>query len=230
MIPQETREPYEIILSNRVFLYKLFHKTFGRETDAAFLALFAEPAVAEAFSILSVEQDDTMEKAAAFLMGQQKKAEDADYIHQLYNEYMRLFVGPQKLVAPPWESVYRSHHGLLFQESTLTVREIYRKQGFQPEGYPRVPDDSLALELDFMGRMAEKSLTALQNGEDDALAETLAVQESFLRVHLLYWVPQMFERMTTSTFQLFYPKMTKILLAFMELDLELTQDMIKSLS
>ena len=143
---------------------------------------------------------------------------------------MRLFVGPQKLIAPPWESVYRSHQGLLFQESTLTIREIYRKQGFQAEGYPRVADDSLALELDFMGRMAEKSLAALANAQDAELAETLAVQESFVRVHLLFWVPKMMERMSSSEFRLFYPQMTKVLLSFLELDLELVQDMQKALA
>jgi len=228
MIPQETRETFEVILANRVFLYKLFHKTFGREPDSAFFGLLGDPAVAEAFTLLSTQEGDTMSKAAAFVSSQTEKAADDTLINQVYNEYMRLFVGPQKLIAPPWESVYRSHQGLLFQESTLTIREIYRKQGFQAEGYPRVADDSLALELDFMGRMAEKSLAALVNGQDAELAETLAVQESFVRVHLLFWVPKMMERMSSSEFRLFYPQMTKILLAFMETDLELVQDMLKA--
>lgn len=230
MIPQETRETFEVILANRVFLYKLFHKTFGREPDKSFFSLLADPAVAEAFMLLSTEEGDTMSKAASFIGGQSEKAAEEGYLSHVYNEYMRLFVGPQKLIAPPWESVYRSHQGLLFQESTLTIREIYRKQGFQAEGYPRVADDSLALELDFMGRMAEKSLAALANAQDAELAETLAVQESFVRVHLLFWVPKMMERMSSSEFRLFYPQMTKVLLSFLELDLELVQDMQKALA
>ncbi|MBQ2991674.1 MAG: molecular chaperone TorD family protein [Clostridia bacterium] len=226
MIPQETKETLEVILTNRVFLYKLFHKTFGREPDASFLSLLADPAVAQAFSILSAEGDDTMSKAAAFVVRQSEKADDAEYVHQLYNEYMRLFIGPQKLIAPPWESVYRSHQGLLFQESTLTIREIYRKQGFQTEGYPRVPEDSLSLELDFTGRMAERALAAFQADDAQALRDALAVSESFLRVHLLFWVPKLIERMTTSAFKLFYPQMTKALLAFMEIDHQLVCDIL----
>ena len=228
MIPQETQETFEAILANRVLLYKFFHKTFGREPDAAYMALFDNDAISQAFLLLSISENDAAGKAAAFLAGQHAKNMDPEYLPKLRNEYMRLFVGPQKLVAPPWESVYRSHQGLLFQESTLTIREIYRKQGFQAEGYPRVADDSLALELDFMGRMAEKSLAALVNGQDAELAETLAVQESFVRVHLLFWVPKMMERMSSSEFRLFYPQMTKILLAFMETDMELVQDMLKA--
>ena len=81
-----------------------------------------------------------------------------------------------------------------------------------------------------MGRMAEKSLAALADGQDATLAETLAVQESFVRVHLLFWIPLMLERLSASEFRLFYPQMIKVLHSFLELDLELTQDMIKSLT
>ena len=228
MIPQETKETLEVILANRVLLYKFFHKTFGREPDAAYMALFDNDAISQAFSLLSVKEDDALAKAAAFLDTQHAKNEDPDYLPKLRNEYMRLFVGPQKLVAPPWESVYRSHQGLLFQESTLTVREIYRRQGFEAEGYPRVPDDSLPLEMDFMGRIAERALNALAEENADALKEALTVSESFLRVHLLYWVPKMLDRLNGSAFRLFYPQMIKILLAFMELDLELIRDMLKA--
>lgn len=228
MLTQEVRETFEVILTNRLFLYKLFHKTFGREPDSAFLQVLSDSAVSDAFSLLSSEDGDTMDKAAAFVSGFAPRAEDADYMSRLYNEYMRLFVGPQKLIAPPWESVYRSKDGLLFQESTLTVREIYRRQGFLPEGYPHVADDSLALELDFMSRMAEKTLNALQNNDAETFLASLAVQESFIRVHLLFFIPKLLERMECSAFRLFYPQITKILLSFAELDLELVQDMMKA--
>ena len=91
-----------------------------------------------------------------------------------------------------------------------------------------MPDDSLALELNFMCRMAARSLEALQNDQAEELSRTLAVQESFIRVHLLYFVPKMLERMESAVFRLFYPQMTKILIAFLELDLELVQDMMKA--
>lgn len=228
MIPQEIRETFEAILSGRVLLYKLFHKTFGREPDAAFLQVLSNPAVKDAFSLFSVEEDDMMSKAGAFAASAGEKAGDSNYLSELYNEYMRLFIGPQKLIAPPWESVYRSKSGLLFQENTLTVRDIYHKHGFQPEGYPHVPDDSLALELDFMGRMAERSLAALTQGNSDEFTSSLATQESFLRIHLLFFLPKLLERMEHSAFRLFYPQMTRILLAFAQMDLELVQDMMKA--
>jgi len=228
MLPQEMKETFEVILANRNFLYTLFYKTFGREPDAAYLSVLGSDAVSDAFTLLSQESEDTMSKAAAFAAAAYSRSGDAAYLHDLGHEYMRMFIGPEKLVAPPWESVYRSKEGLLFQESTLTIREIYRKEGYLPEGYPKVPDDSLPLELNFMCRMAARSLEALQNDQTEELSRTLAVQESFIRVHLLYFVPKLLERMEASAFRLFYPQMTKILVEFLKLDLELVQDMMKA--
>ena len=79
-----------------------------------------------------------------------------------------------------------------------------------------------------MSRMAARSLAALQSDQADELKRTLAVQESFIRVHLLFFVPKLMERMEESSLRLFYPQMTKILIAFMQLDLELVQDMMKA--
>lgn len=228
MLPQETKETFEVILANRHFLYMLFYKTFGREADDAYLDVLNTQAVGDAFGLLSQEAGDTMEKAAAFVAGMEEKRKDDEILSKLRHEYMRLFIGPEKLVAPPWESVYRNKEGLLFQESTLVIRELYRKEGYQTEGYPNVPDDSLPLELDFMTRMAARSLEALRNDQYDEFMRTLAVQESFLRVHLLFFVPKLIERMEASSFRLFYPQMTRILLAFVEIDHELVQDMMKA--
>lgn len=228
MFTQETRDTFELVLTNRVFLYTLLYKTFGREPDRAILEILSGDAAADAFSLLSAQPGDTMDKASAFVRGLADKAQDEAYIDRLRYEYMRMFIGPEKLVAPPWESVYRNKEGLLFQESTLTIREIYRKQGYLPEGYPNVPDDSLALELDFMSRMATRSLQAMQQDDRDTLLDTLKVQESFLRVHLLYFVPKLMERMTDSSLRMLYPQMTKILIAFLEIDHELITEIMNA--
>ena len=70
MLPQEMKETFEVILANRNFLYTLFYKTFGRETDAAYLSVLGSDAVSDAFTLLSQESEDTMSKAAAFAAAQ----------------------------------------------------------------------------------------------------------------------------------------------------------------
>ena len=147
---EEKREVADILLSNRLFLYSLLHKVFGREPDAELLKVLTDPYTGEAFGLLREETGDVMNRCAAFLAEIRTKTEQSDYLDEVKGEYTRLFIGPYSLPAPPWESVYVGEEGMLFQESTLQVRGYYRRFGLLPEEYPRVADDSLALELGFM--------------------------------------------------------------------------------
>lgn len=51
-------------------------------------------------------------------------------ITELKSDYTRLFIGPYKLLSPPWESVYRSRLKLVCQEPLLEVKKYIWKQGW----------------------------------------------------------------------------------------------------
>jgi len=93
-------------------------------------------------------------------------------------DYDRLFVGPEHLPAPPWESVYRSEERLVFNRPTLKVRARYRKEGLAVEN-PGTPDDHIGLELLFMALLAER-----RAGGDPGAG---TAQREFLECHLLKW-------------------------------------------
>ena len=105
-------------------------------------------------------------------------------------EYTRLFVGPAALPAPPWESVYTSHGRLVMQPSTLEVRSAYHKCGFEPALCRRVPDDHVALELDFMAALAKEALEARQRADAKGARDALAASAQFLQEHLGVWVQE----------------------------------------
>jgi TorA maturation chaperone TorD len=48
-------------------------------------------------------------------------------------DYMRLFIGPGKVIAAPWESVYFNEDRMTFQVQTLDVRNWYRRFGLESE-------------------------------------------------------------------------------------------------
>lgn len=81
-----------------------------------------------------------------------------EQIKREYEEFQRLFVGPGPLVAPPWESFYRSREHLLFEEWTYQVREQYHQFGLQFKNENNEPDDHLLLELEFMLSLIDLSL------------------------------------------------------------------------
>ena len=151
---EERKEIVEILLANRLYLYSLLHKCFGREPDRAQLELLASEQTAEGFAILGGE---VLEKVPAFFAELREDLKDPSFPEQVKAEYNRFFIGPGDLTAPPWESIYLGNEGALFQKTTLEVRQAYRAFGLQPESYRRVPDDSLALELAFLGTLAERA-------------------------------------------------------------------------
>lgn len=215
---QEKREATELLLANRLYLYSLLHKTFGREPDSELLTLLSADTAGKAFALLSEEKGDPLDRVGPFLSGLGAKKDDPDFLEELKAEYMHLFIGPDKLVAPPWESVYRGEDAMLFQEVTLKVRETYRGYGLLPEGYPHVADDSLALELAFMAKLAERALEDLHNEDEVGLSRLLEGSEDFLKQHLLLWIPKFLERMHNAKSQLMYPQLCVVLDAFLKRD------------
>ncbi len=149
-----------------------------------------------------------------------------EFADRVTEEYTKLFVGPTELSAPPWESIYVGEEGLLFQESTLKVRDCYRRFGLLPEAYPRVADDSLALELGFMAELARRSADDLENGRRDALKESLQGAADFLDQHLLVWIPKYLERIFESETELLYPGLVRILNSFLKKDRETLTDLL----
>jgi TorA maturation chaperone TorD len=103
-------------------------------------------------------------------------------------EFNRLFVGPGKLLAPPYESSYRNPNGLLMQEETFKVREFYKKAGLAVAEANNQPDDHLALELElgcYLLMEWLKSIKALSQ-MDSYYYERL--YHEFLQNHLQQWI------------------------------------------
>jgi len=225
----QTKEAVELLLSNRLFLYSLMHKLFGREPDEELLNILTDEHTGEAFGLLSEEEKDIMDRTAVFLSEIREEKQNPAFLEETKDEYTRLFIGPVSLVAPPWESVYGQKDAMLFQESTLEVRNTYRQYGLIPEGYPHVADDSLALELHFMALLAQRGLDAFYAGKNDDLTADLTGSSDFLKKHLLVWVPKFLERMKGAKTSILYPQMCLVLDEFLRKDAETVKEVLQAL-
>lgn len=94
------------------------------------------------------------------------------------SDFTRLFVGPRKKLAPPWESVYRTPARLVMQEHEREVVRAYAEQRVGFDGMGGVPADHIALELQFCAWLL-----------DHPRAPTREALRSFLGKHVLAWVP-----------------------------------------
>ena len=100
-------------------------------------------------------------------------------------DFNRLFVGPQKLLAPPLESYYRNVEHLPMQAETLAVRAAYSEAGLELTERNKIPDDHAQFEFYFLSCLLEA--VCRYQGETLAVQAAYAYQR-FLQEHLLLWV------------------------------------------
>lgn len=93
-------------------------------------------------------------------------------------DYNRLFVGPNKLLASPFESSYRNFEGNVLQQETLNVRNFYHYVGLQVVNEGQIPDDHIQFELEFI----------LHVLSDPTILDNDQIYKMFLEKHLMQWV------------------------------------------
>ena len=230
---ENQRDTMEILLQNRLHLYQVFHTVFsGVPNEELICQLAAEPTCL-AFEILSESDDDVMGKMARFVKKLKDKLVAApaegepSFLEKIQSEYTKLLVGPGKMIAYPWESTYCGKETLLFQESTLRVRQFYRKYGYLPQAYPHVADDHISLELHFMAKLSQRVMDAFAQNDMVSVRNLLQGQEIFLKYHLLNWIPQYAENMKKSKTTYMYPQFALAVDAFIRIDDQFVKEAIQ---
>lgn len=111
-------------------------------------------------------------------------------LEKIRDDYLRLFIGIGKVLAPPWESVYFNENHLLFREQTLQVRNWYRRYGLEYEKIHKEPDDHISLEMSFIVCLSKRALEALEENNKQKFEQLIEAQRQFLSEHLLAWGSQ----------------------------------------
>jgi putative dimethyl sulfoxide reductase chaperone len=119
-------------------------------------------------------------------------------------DYTRLFIGPGKLLAPPWESIAFCEEQLVFQRETLEVREWYARYGLELINLHKEPDDHIGLELEFIAHLAKLGLQALEANDSKRFHELLDAQRQFLTEHPLRWAMEWANLVEQNAYTEFY--------------------------
>lgn len=150
--------------------FKLFHRYYSHtltRIDASEWPAF------EVFAASELAQERPHLRAAALRIAQ---APDSD-IRSFEHQFNRLFIGPEELLAAPYETVYLSGERVLMRETTMAVRRAYEDAGMQVSAKNVEPDDHFAYECAFMAHLADRG--------DEQAAQAF---ESFAKAHLARWV------------------------------------------
>ena len=108
-------------------------------------------------------------------------------------------------------------------EVLQTLRENNLKRGSWTEG-----EDHIALELEFMQRMAMRAADALRAGDEDAAIEHLRTQRTFAQDHLLNWLPMMTEDMRRFSRTMFYQGLAQLVMGYAEEDAAVLDELLDS--
>ena len=160
-------EANEIVVNacaNRAFIYQYLWRIFSDAPDETLIKTTLGTAREQFELFFDADSPEMKEFAALCVELQAALAFDAKAT-SLANDYTRLFIGPGKLPASPWESVYVCGEELIFQQSTLDVRAAYHAAGFTAAGYPHVPDDHIATELAFMAALCNEAGACASSGD-----------------------------------------------------------------
>jgi len=124
-------------------------------------------------------------------------------IASLEIDFSRLFIGPFKVLCPPFGSVYMDNGNTLMGDTTIEVRNIYEKEGLINNGTNNIPDH-IAVELEFMYYLVYNEFNEHSN-KDDNLVEIYAdKQKKFLNNYLGKWVFDFVESVEKQAITMFY--------------------------
>jgi len=220
-----SQERLDLLITARLFAYSLLKRAFGESPSKEFLEVLMTQNLLNAFPF--AEQNSQIrqgvELTSNYLKGPDVLSETS--LMDLRSEYTRLFVGPGKMAAPPWESTYRGEGGSLFQSVTLEVRKEYQKFGLAVNRLNVDPDDYIGLELEFMHHLTERAIKALSKGDDPE--KIFIGQRDFLANHLLKWAPSFCEDVYTHAQTNFYRGMAKLMAGFLEMDHSVLDELLR---
>lgn len=186
---------FESVANAAVLLGSVFYQDPSSEKGQAVLGWFASPEAADAWEFGQPQAGQGIALMQSALTENQAQAN--------HEEFNRLFVGPYRLPAPAWASVYTDPEGVIFGNATLGVRQWMRDNQVKMTLPNNEPEDHFGLML----MMLSWATT------HDVSEEAICV---FLQEHLLSWAPYFLKLFAASTQNPLYQGAAQLALATLQ--------------
>lgn len=197
-------------------------QTATREDIYRLLAACYYPPTAELFeeaccetlaSLLAPVASDAAQHASEAVLAAGNSSLEA-----LAVEHARLFVGPFRLVASPYGSIYLDDAKTVMGDSTVRVAAFYHTCGLTlAEDFHELPDH-FAVELEFMSFLAFKQREAEVAGNAEEVECIASRQREFLGRFLVPWLAPFTSAIITDSEAPFYKAIARCAAAFITAD------------
>ena len=111
-------------------------------------------------------------------------------LDKLKIDFSQLFVGPFKLIAPPYGSVYLEGQRTVMGASTIDAERRYQDAGLDIAADLYDAPDHIAIELEFLYFLIFQEIEAIGSGHPQDRGQWLQRQHDFLTRHLGGWVTE----------------------------------------
>ena len=165
---------------------------------------------------LMVALRELTESPSGFICQITDIAGEVTELEPLRVDHAKLFVGPYKLLAPPYGSVYLED-GKLMGQSTIQVKNIYREEGL--DFVLKEAPDHVSVELEFMYLLINRTIEAVDKSDHDQVRCYRNKQRSFLAGHVGQWAPAFAAKVEDAAETDFYKILGSVTRRFIEEDL-----------
>lgn len=109
---------------------------------------------------------------------------------ELAADHSACLLGMSAKPVSPYESVYTTPEQLMRRKARDEAVAAYAAAGFAPATQLRVPEDHIAIELQFCSALLARAADFLAAREPEAAQRDLDAHAAYLRDHLAVWVPR----------------------------------------
>jgi TorA maturation chaperone TorD len=146
------------------------------------------------------------------------KTDAAKALERVGVEYTRLFVGPGKPAAPPWETLYREGGTVLFGQPTFEMKKLLAQEGIRASRDSHQFEDHIGFELLYLGM---RSADYAENPPSSAAVTEL---QPFIKAHPLSFIEQLHAKAREAATIGFYPALIELIWGFLLWDLALLDE------
>jgi TorA maturation chaperone TorD len=214
-------------------VYSLLFECFSHPT-VEFANRLSSGVIHDAFVAIMERAADEPDVARALDMVDASRFEgmDDDKLRlRIEVDYNRLFIGPEKLIAPPYESVYLSKRDFFLksdEDPKSIIDPIYAasiKREYSARGYRISSDysdfaDNIMFELDYCSYLCRRAAKAYKEGDLLAGDNFLSCKDRFIVEHPLRWIDALVTRIEGSTELGFQESVVILTRRIMQLDTE----------
>lgn len=211
------------LLENRENLYRLLGRLYKEEIDQTLLSRMAG-------MHFPVECGDDELAAGYRQLEACLRRPGPDPVTDLAVDYAKVFlragIAKDGSAAFPYESVYTSPEHLIMQDARDQVVAAYRARGCDKAEDLHVPEDHIALELEFMAHLCGEARRAYTEQDRPAASACLEDQRDFLVNHLLNWAPAFCADVQRCADTDFYKAVAKITSGYLRLERAIVDDLV----